>query len=404
MAMNPKTLLNPLAIEINNNYNVRHDSNKMRLNGRVLHMRLKRYKSKYAAAKAFREKTGSGLSAKNVADGINTMEELLESMCPCYNEMDALFGEKGNFTPFGILDSGIGRNECSEDGSDGDTTDGHCHGLTERMELGKRLQENQRAFVEDPEEIQAFTKIFERQFDHEDEESASRPPTPNTFDAPPPLSPQAPETVAATQQSSTSAIRQLSNTHPARKPSKKRSSTAYSCRVNNLTEAERALDSSSDDETGTTTTAQGPQGPSGRAPALPSTLARRPVDPLPSIDPAHVHSKEHKHALAAAIQQGNKAKLHLLNKANEWRQQMETSRLEAEAEARTSLLTWDKEKYFLDSQEQREIEQRRLEQEAQKERKAFCERFVLEGKTPQELDAFLRLVYPTKAPVNSSWV
>ncbi|KAH9808015.1 hypothetical protein DFH28DRAFT_1137111 [Melampsora americana] len=269
------------------------------------------------------------------------MEDLLESMCPCYNNMDAIFGEKGNVTPFGILDSGIGPKDASEDGSNGDTTDGHCHSVIDMMDHGSSIEGNQRIFVEDPEEVDS---VVEGQIDqelNEDDESVPRPLTPNTYDEPPPPSSGAFPNAPANQPSSTGAVakkpsHQLSNTHPARHQPKKKAIT---------------LDSSSDDETGTTSTPQVTQGPSGRAPAR-STLARRPLDPLPSIDPSHVHGRENKHALASAIQQGNEAKLLLLNKANEWRQEMETSRLQAELEARNSSLTWDKEKYYLNRQDQ----------------------------------------------------
>lgn len=377
-------------------------------------MRLKCYKSKYTHAKAFSEKTGSGLSAKNVADGIHTMEDLLESMCPCYSDMDALFGEKGNVTPFGILDSGVGPIEAFEDGSDGETSDGHNHSLDQYLDLAQRIHDTQEAFIQDPQEIKEFTEIFETRFDeedatHEDDIIKSRPPTPKTFDAPNSVGTLTSVIPSNSMNPSSTGARlkkpahQMSNTSPALQPANKKPSNVYARRVDALTEQERALNSSSDDNATTTTVAQANQEASGRK-AVRSTLSRRPVDPLLSIDPAHVHGKEHKHALGIAIQQGNKAKLDLLNKANNWRQEMETSCLAAESKACQPTLTWDKEKYFLERQDQCEAEDRRLAQEALKERKAFCERLVLEGKTPQELDAFLHLVYPSEGPVHADWV
>ncbi|EGG01411.1 uncharacterized protein MELLADRAFT_110994 [Melampsora larici-populina 98AG31] len=67
-----------------------------------------------------------------------------------------------------------------------------------------------------------------------------------------------------------------------------------------------------------------------------------------------------------------------------------------EADARMSALSWDKERYFLDHQELRDAATRQMAQELQRERKQFCEKLVLEGKTPEELEAFLRLVYPAE--------
>ncbi|KAH9808017.1 hypothetical protein DFH28DRAFT_1137115 [Melampsora americana] len=72
-----------------------------------------------------------------------------------------------------------------------------------------------------------------------------------------------------------------------------------------------------------------------------STLSRRGLEPLPSIDPSHVHSKDHKNALASAIQQGNEARFEMINKTNA----LESSRIQAEQDARASDLSWAKERY-----------------------------------------------------------
>lgn len=57
MPMGPKLVLTPLAIELNNDYNIHHNTKNMRLNGRVLHLCTKRYMSKYKAYQVLSLKT-----------------------------------------------------------------------------------------------------------------------------------------------------------------------------------------------------------------------------------------------------------------------------------------------------------------------------------------------------------
>ncbi|KAH9807860.1 hypothetical protein DFH28DRAFT_863644, partial [Melampsora americana] len=107
--------------------------------------------------------------------------------------------------------------------------------------------------VDEPEEITAFTDIFDRHSDdesNEDDDAVARPPTPNTFDELPPLSSQPHRSVPATQEPSGSGVAKkksnlLSNTDPAVRQ-KKNSSTPYARAVNARQELD--LDSSSDDE------------------------------------------------------------------------------------------------------------------------------------------------------------
>ncbi|MBW0566291.1 hypothetical protein O181_106006 [Austropuccinia psidii MF-1] len=57
------------------------------------------------AAKKFGNLTGAGLTEEDESKGIKSMSENLESMCPCYSEIDALFGHKPNVTPIASYDS-----------------------------------------------------------------------------------------------------------------------------------------------------------------------------------------------------------------------------------------------------------------------------------------------------------
>ncbi|EGG13066.1 uncharacterized protein MELLADRAFT_70464 [Melampsora larici-populina 98AG31] len=90
------------------------------------------------------------------------------------------------------------------------------------------------------------------------------------------------------------------------------------------------------------------------------------------------------------MQLGNAAKVEMLRAAYEWRQEFDAAKHGAEVAARQSDLNWAKERFFLEREEARS----RLAIEARNERKAFCEKLVLEGKSPEELEKYLRLVYP----------
>ncbi|MBW0496644.1 hypothetical protein O181_036359 [Austropuccinia psidii MF-1] len=57
------------------------------------------------AAKKFENLTGAGITEEDESKGIKLMSENLESMCPCYAEMDVLFGHKPNVTPIASYDS-----------------------------------------------------------------------------------------------------------------------------------------------------------------------------------------------------------------------------------------------------------------------------------------------------------
>ncbi|MBW0586889.1 hypothetical protein O181_126604 [Austropuccinia psidii MF-1] len=56
------------------------------------------------AAKKFENLTGAEITEEDESKGIKSMSEKLESMCPCYVEMDVLFGHKPNVTPIASYD------------------------------------------------------------------------------------------------------------------------------------------------------------------------------------------------------------------------------------------------------------------------------------------------------------
>ncbi|MBW0591877.1 hypothetical protein O181_131592, partial [Austropuccinia psidii MF-1] len=56
------------------------------------------------AAKKLENLTGAGIKEEDESKGLKSMSEKLESMCPCYVEMDVLFGHKSNVTPIASYD------------------------------------------------------------------------------------------------------------------------------------------------------------------------------------------------------------------------------------------------------------------------------------------------------------
>lgn len=111
--MNRNTSLNTFATHINGLYNVRHRiskgliSQQMNLSGRGLDQRLIRYKANYMKARKWTKDTGAGISDKDNQRGIFTTAEKKEDICPHFEKMEALFGDKPNVTPFAIFDSGV---------------------------------------------------------------------------------------------------------------------------------------------------------------------------------------------------------------------------------------------------------------------------------------------------------
>ncbi|MBW0467710.1 hypothetical protein O181_007425 [Austropuccinia psidii MF-1] len=57
------------------------------------------------AAKKFKNLTGAGITEEDESKGIKSMSEKLGIMCPCYAEMDVLFGHRSKVTPIASYDS-----------------------------------------------------------------------------------------------------------------------------------------------------------------------------------------------------------------------------------------------------------------------------------------------------------
>ncbi|KAA1118479.1 hypothetical protein PGTUg99_002997 [Puccinia graminis f. sp. tritici] len=98
------------AVYINN-----CSSQQLHLTGRQLRQRLDAYKKRFVAAKRWSENTGAGI---DVGEGLTTIEEILESKCPCYNRMDEIFGQKPNVTPLAQYESQGASNLYDNDDSE----------------------------------------------------------------------------------------------------------------------------------------------------------------------------------------------------------------------------------------------------------------------------------------------
>ncbi|KAH9820611.1 hypothetical protein DFH28DRAFT_1194434 [Melampsora americana] len=134
LPMSPTTVLNNLAQEINNDYNTRNkvfshsqsrpNKSVMQLTGKTLRDRLSRYKTAYIKARNWRDGTGAGTDENGDQRDLTLINEILEGMCPCFDQMDAIFKDKPNIVAFGILDSGVDNSQQNLQGnSDGVLSD-----------------------------------------------------------------------------------------------------------------------------------------------------------------------------------------------------------------------------------------------------------------------------------------
>ncbi|MBW0545715.1 hypothetical protein O181_085430 [Austropuccinia psidii MF-1] len=89
-----------MALEVNEK-----SQNHLKLSSSSIRDQWRTYKKKYKEAKKFENITGAGLTKEDESKGIKSMSENIQSMCPCYAEMDALFGKKPNVTPIVSHDS-----------------------------------------------------------------------------------------------------------------------------------------------------------------------------------------------------------------------------------------------------------------------------------------------------------
>lgn len=68
--------------------------------------RWNRIKAKYVETKAYWNRTGAGLLPE---DEYQTIEEKKEGMCPMFNELDAIYGDKPNIKALKVHDSMLTR-------------------------------------------------------------------------------------------------------------------------------------------------------------------------------------------------------------------------------------------------------------------------------------------------------
>jgi hypothetical protein len=133
------------------------------------------------------------------------------------------------------------------------------------------------------------------------------------------------------------------------------------------------------------------------------TLASHGLDPLPSIDPANVRTKEFKHPIAAALQSGSEKKMDILKENSTWRQKFEDTKYneakQKEIDAKTELkseLDWSREKYHLDRKEAKENAAAEAIIRERQERNQLAKDLALSGKTPAEVLDYLNIVFPPK--------
>ncbi|KAF9176313.1 hypothetical protein BGZ50_001025, partial [Haplosporangium sp. Z 11] len=85
------------------------------LSPKAVRERFNRCRANYVKVKAESETTGFGISETDRKKDINTIHQKLESMCPCYERMDALFGHRPNVKPEATYNEvTIAKNETSE--------------------------------------------------------------------------------------------------------------------------------------------------------------------------------------------------------------------------------------------------------------------------------------------------
>ncbi|KAI8461059.1 hypothetical protein BY996DRAFT_8683451 [Phakopsora pachyrhizi] len=73
----------------------------LHLTSKQMKDRFKTYRSRYGKAKKESSSTGFGLTEEDQCKGIITISQKLNLMCPCYEQMDHIFGSLPNVNPLG---------------------------------------------------------------------------------------------------------------------------------------------------------------------------------------------------------------------------------------------------------------------------------------------------------------
>lgn len=69
--------------------------------------RLNLYKTKYKNMLKASQKTDFGVTEKDISNGITTVAAKLEAMCPYFERMNKLFGERENVSPSAVFELGL---------------------------------------------------------------------------------------------------------------------------------------------------------------------------------------------------------------------------------------------------------------------------------------------------------
>ncbi|KAF5195668.1 hypothetical protein FRX31_014746 [Thalictrum thalictroides] len=137
---------------------------RLTLTGSQMYHRLRQYKNLFVKATDFQKKTGSGLTDEDRQKGIFSISQKLNTICPFFERMDLLFGNKPNINPLvidssnwleEIIDIGtaIGAVVDTEGGGGREEVGSRVEDTEENLELEEDLEEElEDELVEDSEE------------------------------------------------------------------------------------------------------------------------------------------------------------------------------------------------------------------------------------------------------------
>ncbi|EGG01264.1 uncharacterized protein MELLADRAFT_92534 [Melampsora larici-populina 98AG31] len=177
-------------------------------------------------------------------------------------------------------------------------------------------------------------------------------------------------------------------TQTTKKPKKKRRAEAL------LTAEEMALDSGSDDDSeilGPSKKRMKQSQPQSRKSTGPNkTIVSRPMDPLPSIDPSAVRTKDLKNPIAVALMTSSHDRNKEIRSNNIWRRNLEMMKQKEAADAE---VIRKQEVQAVKLFEQQKLEKEHIQAQIV-ERSKFAQSLILSGKSPQEVTDYLAAVFP----------
>ncbi|KAI8453513.1 hypothetical protein BY996DRAFT_6527756 [Phakopsora pachyrhizi] len=77
----------------------------LNISSKQMKERFKTYKAKYVKAKKMGDSTGFGVSEDDQSKGIITISQKLNNLCPCFEQMDVIFGSQPNIIPPSVADT-----------------------------------------------------------------------------------------------------------------------------------------------------------------------------------------------------------------------------------------------------------------------------------------------------------